>query len=165
MSRMTTILARCRALAQAGVIAGLMLAAAPAPAQEGYAGCPDGSCHGLQSVPYNGGYEREGVFSRFINGCKEKCGYGQSDKPVSAGKFSKNKKTCLTVCPPYCSPTFGFHETCWNKFPPTAPCYRIDDPGTPNWSSPTPQMDGLPPQASPLVPPPAPGTTAPGYEP
>lgn len=165
MSRMTALLTRCRVLAQAGSIAGLVLVAGPICAQETYApACVDGSCQGLQSVPYSGAYEREGVFSRFINGCKERCGYGRSDKPLSAGKFSKNKHTCLTVCPPYCSPTFGYHETCWNKFPPTAPCYRMEDPAMPNWSSPTPQMEGLPPQTSPAVPPPAPGVPAPGYE-
>lgn len=165
MSRMTAVLARCRALAQAGSLAGLLLAAAPVLAQETYApACATGSCQGLQSVPYNGGCAQEGLFSRFINHCKEKCGYHRTDKPLSAGKFSKNKHTCLTVCPPYCSPTFGFHETCWNKFPPTAPCYRMDEVGAPSWSSPTPQMEGLPTPAVPAVPPPAPGATAPGYD-
>ena len=127
--------------------------------------CADGSCQGVESLPYGSTGGNEGVFSRFLS-C---CGMGRKNNGVvSAAKFSGNRKTCLTVCPPYCHPTHGYHETCWNKFPPVAPCYKMDTGSGPNsWSSPTPDpwqpgAVGVPPV------PPAPASTpeppTPGYQ-
>lgn len=98
-------------------------------------------------------------FERFYTGIKE------AFKRCALKKYKRAQRLhrglMYPECPPYCSPTFGYHPTQWRPFPQDCEYVWTNEPAGEMWQAPA-----APPAAVPLTPtPPAPGFPAPNVSP
>ena len=71
----------------------------------------------------DGGYgASEGnIFKRTWSRMRARCN-GPLRAPFQVYNHNPGDLQIRPICPPYCDPTWGYHEPCWRAFPPVASC-------------------------------------------